>query len=77
MAKQRGGARSLNDHYAANDYYCENERVVGVWWGRGAEQLGVAGRAIGEKDAAFSALFQEQDAGRREAEATGVGNHWV
>ena len=76
MAKQRGGARSLNDHYAANDYYCENERVVGVWWGRGAEQLGVAGRAIGEKDAAFSALFQERTpAGeklkQRESEITG------
>jgi conjugative relaxase-like TrwC/TraI family protein len=76
MAKQRGGARSLNDHYASNDYYCENERVIGVWWGRGAEQLGVAGRAIGEKDAAFSALFQERTPDgeklkQRESEITG------
>ena len=53
----RSGARWLNNHYAANDYYCENERVVGVWRGRGAERIGVAGRAIGEKMPAFSALF--------------------
>src|SRR5271166_169562 len=39
MAKMRDGAQWLSNHYAANDYYCEGEHVVGSWVGRGAEAL--------------------------------------
>ena len=40
MAKMRDGAQWLSNHYAANDYYCENEQVVGSWVGKGAEISG-------------------------------------
>ena len=29
MAKMRDGAQWLSNHYAVNDYYCEEEKVVG------------------------------------------------
>ena len=57
MAKMRSGARWLNNHYAANDYYSEKERVVGEWRGRAAERLAVAGCSIQGEDPAFLALF--------------------
>jgi conjugative relaxase-like TrwC/TraI family protein len=57
MAKMRSGARWLNNHYAANDYYSEKERIVGEWRGRAAAQLGVAGHRIQGEDPAFLALF--------------------
>jgi hypothetical protein len=34
MAKMRDGAQWLSNHYAANDYYCEGEHVVGSWAGK-------------------------------------------
>ena len=47
------GARWLSNHYAANDYYCEGEHVVGSWVGRGAEALGILGQSIEPQNAAF------------------------
>ncbi len=36
MGKMRDGAQWLSNHYAANDYYCEGEKVVGTWVSKGA-----------------------------------------
>ncbi|NUQ64488.1 MAG: relaxase domain-containing protein [Pirellulales bacterium] len=41
MAKIRNGGTYLARHLAASDYYSEREKVVGVWTGQGAEQLGL------------------------------------
>ena len=41
MGKMRDGAQWLSNHYAANDYYCEGEKVVGTWVGKGAEISGI------------------------------------
>ena len=57
-AKIRNGSTYLSKHLTANDYYCENESVVGRWVGHGAERLGLEGKAIGADDAAFEALRQ-------------------
>jgi conjugative relaxase-like TrwC/TraI family protein len=43
MAKIKDGGTYLERHLAANDYYCENESVVGQWMGRGAARLGLEG----------------------------------
>jgi conjugative relaxase-like TrwC/TraI family protein len=43
MAKIKDGGTYLDTHLAANDYYCENESVVGQWMGRGAGRLGLGG----------------------------------
>jgi hypothetical protein len=43
MGKMRDGAQWLSNHYAANDYYCEGEKVVGTWVGKGAEIFGIEG----------------------------------
>jgi hypothetical protein len=40
MAKIKDGGTYLERHLAANDYYSENESVVGSWIGRGARRLG-------------------------------------
>ena len=53
----RDGAQWLSNHYAANDYYCENEKVVGTWVGKGAEILRIEGRSIEPQDEAFLAIF--------------------
>ncbi|MDR0841841.1 MAG: relaxase domain-containing protein [Acidobacteriota bacterium] len=55
-AKIRNGKSYLGSHLSANDYYCENERVVGRWTGKGAEHLGLGGEPIEKDDAAFEAL---------------------
>lgn len=52
----QNGATYLSEHLAANDYYAQGEEVVGLWAGKGAEMLGLAGREIGPKDKAFEAL---------------------
>jgi conjugative relaxase-like TrwC/TraI family protein len=57
MAKMRDGAQWLSNHYAANDYYCEDEKVVGTWVGRGAESFGIARDAIQPQDPAFLRIF--------------------
>ena len=57
MGKMRDGAQWLSNHYAANDYYCENEKVVGTWVGKCAEILGIEGRSIEPQDEAFLAIF--------------------
>jgi len=44
--KIRNGSTYLSTHLSANDYYCEKERVSGVWVGKGAERLGIAGQTI-------------------------------
>lgn len=63
MAKMRSGARWLNNHYAANDYYSERERVLGEWMGRGAEYLGLTQQSIEGEDRAFLALFSGRTPG--------------
>ena len=60
MAKIREGGQWLSNHYAANDYYCEGEKVVGQWLGKGAEVLGLSGREIEPQDPAFLAIFSGQ-----------------
>ena len=57
MGKMRDGAQWLSNHYAANDYYCEGEKVVGTWVGKGAEIFGIEGRSIEPQDEAFLAIF--------------------
>src|ERR1700756_3105874 len=57
MAKMRDGAQWLSNHYAANDYYCEGEKVIGTWVGKGAEILRIEGRSIEPQDEAFLAIF--------------------
>src|ERR1700683_2966445 len=39
LAKIKDGGACLQRHLAANDYYCENESVVGKWVGEGARRL--------------------------------------
>ena len=56
----RDGAQWLSNHYAANDYYCEGEHVVGSWVGRGAEALGILGQSIEPQNAAFLRIFSGQ-----------------
>jgi conjugative relaxase-like TrwC/TraI family protein len=63
MAKMRDGAQWLSNHYAANDYYCEGEHVVGCWAGRGAEALGILGQSIEPQNAAFLRIFSGQTPG--------------
>ncbi len=58
--KIRTGSTYLSTHLSANDYYCEQEQVSGIWVGKGAERLGVAGHAIGKDDSAFEALRLNQ-----------------
>lgn len=41
MAKIKDGGTYLERHLAANDYYCENETVIGSWIGKGARRLGL------------------------------------
>ena len=43
MAKIRDGSTYLGQHLTANDYYFEQESVIGEWIGRGAERLGLRG----------------------------------
>jgi hypothetical protein len=38
-----GRTKYLERHLAANDYYCENESVIGSWTGKGARRLGLEG----------------------------------
>ena len=58
--KIRNGSTYLSTHLSANDYYCEQEQVSGIWVGKGAERLGIAGQAIGKDDSAFEALRLNQ-----------------
>jgi len=58
--KIRSGSTYLGTHLSANDYYCEQEQVSGIWVGKGAEKLGIAGQAIGKEDPAFEALRLNQ-----------------
>jgi conjugative relaxase-like TrwC/TraI family protein len=57
MAKMRDGAQWLSNHYAANDYYCEDEEVIGIWVGRASEIFGIAGLVIEPQDARFLNIF--------------------
>lgn len=45
------------EKYAQDDYYSEKHRVVGEWFGRGAETLGLAGEVAPED---FSAILRGQ-----------------
>jgi TrwC relaxase len=56
MAKVRIGVTYLDEHLVQNDYYSENEKVVGEWYGRAAERLGIEGQAIEAGDEVFERL---------------------
>ena len=58
--KIRNGSTYLDTHLSANDYYCEQEQVSGIWIGKGAERLGIADQPIEKEDAAFEALRVNQ-----------------
>src|SRR3979411_3337043 len=60
MAKMRDGAQWLRNHYAANDYYCEGEHVVGSWAGKGAEFFGIAAHQIEPQNEVFLRLLSGQ-----------------
>lgn len=55
MAKIRDGSTYLGNHLTANDYYSENERVVGQWQGKLAVEFGLA-QGIEAGDEAFENL---------------------
>lgn len=55
MAKIKDGGTYLERHLAANDYYCENESVIGTWTGKGASRLGLQGE-IRAGDKSFESL---------------------
>lgn len=59
MAKIKDGSTYLGHHLAQNDYYCENETVLGRWQGKGAARLQLEGE-IHAGDAAFEALRQNR-----------------
>ena len=46
-----------DEKYAQDDYYSEKHRVVGEWFGRGAETLGLAGEVKSED---FRAILRGQ-----------------
>ena len=60
MAKIRNGESYLETHLSANDYYSEKESVAGLWFGRGAELLGIEDHSISKKDEAFEYLRNNQ-----------------
>ena len=53
-----GGGTYASRHLSANDYYAENEQVLGQWMGRGAELLGLEGSVALED---FDAIRQGID----------------
>jgi conjugative relaxase-like TrwC/TraI family protein len=53
-----GGATYASQHLSANDYYSEQERIVGQWLGRGAALLGLEGEVKMEQ---FDALREGLD----------------
>jgi conjugative relaxase-like TrwC/TraI family protein len=52
------GAGYAQNHLEANDYYSENEKVAGQWFGRGAERLGLSGEVTHD---AFELMRQCHD----------------
>jgi len=44
----------MRRHLSANDYYSENEKIIGQWHGKAAQMLGLEGRDVTED--AFAAL---------------------
>ena len=77
MGKMRDGAQWLSNHYAANDYYCENEKVVGTWVGKGAEIFGIEGRSIEPQDEAFLAIFSGKTPSGEKLKQRDSGHHRV
>ncbi len=62
MAKIKDGSTYLGHHLAQNDYYCENETVLGRWQGKAAERLQLEGKILAGDDA-FEALRQNRHPG--------------
>jgi hypothetical protein len=56
MAKVRIGVTYLDEHLVENDYYSEKEKVVGQWYGKAAQRMGIEGRPIEAGDEAFGRL---------------------
>ncbi len=53
-----GGETYASRHLSANDYYSENEKVIGTWIGQGAELLGLEGEVRMEQ---FDSIRQGLD----------------
>lgn len=54
VSQIRGGKGYMSKHLSANDYYSENETVVGHWQGKSALALGLEGKEVTAQ--AFDAL---------------------
>lgn len=54
VSQIRGGKNYMERHLSSNDYYSENETVVGHWKGNSAKVLGLEGREVNAQ--AFSSL---------------------
>lgn len=60
-AKLKSAETYLARHLVANDYYAEGERVIGRWIGGAAGLLGIEGKNVGPRDAAFEMLRRNLD----------------
>ena len=56
MAKVRIGVTYLDEHLVENDYYSEKEKVIGHWYGKAAQRIGIEGNPIEAGDQAFERL---------------------
>ena len=60
------------EKYIHDDYYSEEQRVVGEWLGRGAEALGLSGEVASED---FRAVLRGQRPSNREALVHNANGH--
>ena len=56
MAKVRIGVTYPDEHLVENDYYSETEKVIGQWYGKAAQRIGIEGNPIEAGDEAFKRL---------------------
>lgn len=54
VSQIRGGKNYMERHLSSNDYYSENETVVGQWMGKSADLLGIKDQAVTNQS--FTAL---------------------
>ena len=50
-----GGGGAIHSYLSQSDYYSENEKVTGYWFGQSAKELGLWG-AVNLKD--FESIFR-------------------
>ena len=56
MAKVHIGVTYLDEHLVENDYYSEKEKVIGHWYGKAAQRMGIEGKPIAAADETFERL---------------------